>query len=93
MGDGHHRALVIGEETFEPGHGFRVQVIGGLVQKQQIGPAQQQPAERHPAPFAARQGGHVGARRRAAQRLHGDLHPALQLPAVHRLDLLLNFPL
>ena len=48
---------------------------------------QQQPAQRDAAALAAGQGRDVGVARRAAQRVHGDLDVALEVPGVGRLDL------
>ena len=55
VGDGDDRAGVVGEEPFEPGHRLGVEVVGGLVEEQQVGAAQQEPAERDPALLAAGQ--------------------------------------
>ena len=53
VGDRDDRALVLGEMLLEPGDGLGVEVVGGLVQQQQIGRAQQQPTERHAPALAA----------------------------------------
>ena len=58
MRHGDDRARVFLEEALEPGHGLGVEVVGGLVEQQQVGLLQQQPAR-------ARRG---GARRRRALR-------------------------
>ena len=89
VGDHHDHALVVRQEAFQPGHGFGVQVVGGLVQEQDAGAAEQEPAERHPPPLAAGQLGHVGVAGRAAQRVHGHLDGAFQLPASGVVDFLL----
>ena len=65
VGDGDDRALVLLQVTLEPGHGLRVQVVGGLVEQQQVGRAQQQAAEGHPAALATGERGHVGVARAA----------------------------
>ena len=36
MRNEHHGALVVGEKSLEPLNGFNVQVVGGLVQQQEI---------------------------------------------------------
>ena len=93
VGDRDHGAGVVVEETLQPGDRFGVQMVGRFVQQQHVGLAQQQPAERDPAPLAARQRGHRGLRRRAAQRIHRDRDLAVEVPRIGRLDLLLQRPL
>src|SRR3546814_20598742 len=56
---------------FQPGDGFRIQMVGRLVKQQEVRPLQQQPAKRHPPPLAAGQGRDVRIARRAAPRVHG----------------------
>ncbi len=93
VGDRHHGALVVLQEALEPGDRFGVQMVGRLVEQQEVGLLQQQPAERDPPPLAAGERGHVLIARRAAQRVHRDLERALQLPAVRGVDLLLQLGL
>ncbi len=93
MRDRDHGALVVLQEPLEPGDRFGVQMVGRLIQQQQIGLRQQQPAERHPPPLAARERAHVLIARRAAERIHRDLDRALQLPPIDRVDLLLQLGL
>ncbi len=56
VGDGDHGAGVLLQEPLEPGDRLGVEVVGRLVEQQQVGPREQQPAQRDPAPLAARQG-------------------------------------
>ena len=93
MGDGHHRALIPLQEALQPGDALRVQMVRRLVEQQQVGPGEQQPAERHTPPLAAGKRGRVRVARRAAQRVHRNLDGALQFPAVGRVDPLLQFAL
>ena len=62
-------------------------MVGRLVEQQQVGPGEQQAAQRDPAPLAAGERGDVGVARRQAQRVHGDLDRALEVPGVGGLDL------
>jgi hypothetical protein len=55
---------VLGEVPLEPGHGLGVEVVGRLVEEQQVGRAQQQPAQRDAAALAAAQLRDVGVGRR-----------------------------
>ena len=84
--DGQHGAGVLVQELLEPQHGFRVQVVRGLVKQQQVGRLKQQAAQRHAATLAAGQhvDGHVGVG--ALQRVHGLGQLAVQVPAVRGVD-------
>ena len=55
MGHDHHGAGVIVQRVLQPGDAFRVQMVGRLVQQQQVGLFQQQLAQRDPPLLAARQ--------------------------------------
>ena len=90
MGDRDDGAGVVLQVLLQPLHALRVQVVGGLVEQQQVGLGQQQPAQRHPSAFAAGQAGDVGIRRRAAQRVHGLLDLAVQVPGIPVVELLLQ---
>ena len=84
MGDGHDRARVLLEEPLQPVDALGVEVVGGLVEQQQVGVGEQQPAQGDAAPLAARQRGDVGVVGRAPQGVHGDLDVALEVPRVAR---------
>ena len=73
VGDCHHRAREALQEVFQPLHALGVQVVGGLVQQQHVGPGQQQAAQRHAALLTARQVADGGLPRRQAQRVGGHL--------------------
>ncbi len=90
VGDRHDRAGVFLEMALEPGDRFGVEVVGGLVEEEKVGLAQQDLAQRHPAPFAARDLADVGVARWAAQRIHGDFELAVELPEVLGVDLVLQ---
>ena len=90
MGDRDDGAGVLLQVLLEPQDALRVEVVGGLVEQQQVGLLQEQLAEGDPAPLATGQGRHVGVRRRAAQRVHRLLELAVQVPGVLVLDLLLE---
>ena len=90
MGDGHDGARVLLEEALQPLDRLGVEMVGGLVEQQQVRVLEQQPAERHAALLAARQDGHLGVVGRAAQRVHGDVHVAFQVPRVGGRDVVLE---
>ncbi len=80
VGHGHHGAREAGQELLEPLDGFRIQVVGRLVEQQHVGARQQQLAQRHAALFAARQVLDARVPRRQAQGIGGDFE--LQLDVV-----------
>ena len=88
--DGDDRALVFLEEALEPGDRLGVEVVGRLVEQQQVRRLQQQPAQRHAAPLAAGERRDVGIGRRTAQRVHRQLELRVDLPGVDRVDLVLQ---
>ena len=90
MGHGHDRAGVVLQGPLEPGHRLGVEVVGRLVQEEQVGLGQEEPAERDPAALATREGPDVGVARGEAERVHGDLEGAVQLPGAGRVDLRLE---
>ena len=88
--DGEHGAFVVVQELLQPQHAFGVQVVGRLVEQQQVGRLQQQAAQRHAAALAAREhvDRHVGVG--ALQRVHRLRQLAVQIPAVLGVDLVLE---
>ncbi len=90
MGNGEHRARVGLQELLEPQHAFGVQVVGGLVQKQQVGGLQQQTAERHATALAAGEDAHRRVGVGALQRVHGLGELGIQIPPVGGVDLVLQ---
>ena len=68
-------------------------MVRRFVQQEQVGLLQQQPAESDATPFAARERGDVGVPWREAQRVHGDLESAVELPGASRVDRVLNLRL
>jgi hypothetical protein len=74
----------------EPLHALGVQVVGRLVQQEQVGLGQQQLAQRHATPLAAGQVGHRLVRRRAAQRIHRLLELRVDVPRIGVVELLLQ---
>ena len=93
VGDGDDGAGVVAEEPLQPVDGFGVEVVGRLVEQQQIGVREQEAAQRDAAPLATGQHGDVGVVGRAAQRVHGDLDVAFEAPRVGGGDLVLELRL
>ncbi|AFJ34468.1 30S ribosomal protein S5 [Mycobacterium sp. H4Y] len=82
VGDRQDRARIRGEVLFEPLHALGVEVVGGLVEEQQVGLGQEQLAQRDAAALTAGQVGHRLVGRRAAQRVHGLLQLRVEVPRV-----------
>ena len=60
VGDEHQPAAEAGQAVLQPGDGVDVEVVGGLVEHEQVDLLQQGPGQRHPLGLAAGEGGHVG---------------------------------
>ena len=90
VGDEDHAARIVLEVALEPGDALGVEVVGRLVEQQDVGLGQQQLGQRHAALLAARQLRHVGVARRAAQRVERLLDLRVEVPQVLRVDLVLQ---
>ena len=84
------RARVLLQEVLEPGDRLGVEVVRRLVEEQQVGRLQQQPAQRDAAALAAGQRRHVGVGRRQAQRVHRVLELRVEVPGAGGLDRVLH---
>ena len=93
MGHRDDGAVVLLQVPLEPRDRLGVEVVRRLVEQQQVGLRQQQPAQRDPAALATGQRRDVGVGRRQAQRVHRDLELAVEVPAVDRVDLVLQLGL
>ena len=86
VGDGDDRAGIILEVALEPGDRLGVEVVGGLVEEEDVGAFEQGLAERDPALLAAGEGRDVGVAGREPHGVHGDLDVAVEVPGVGRVD-------
>ena len=93
VGDAHDGAGVFLQVAFEPGDALGVEVVGGLVQQEQVGPFQEDLAEGDASAFAAGERGDVGLAGREAHGVHGDLDAAVEVPALGGLDGVLDLGL
>ncbi len=82
---GEHGALVAMKELLQPQHRFGIQVVGGLVEQQQVGGLEQQAAQRHATAFAARKRSPACRGRGTAARPWPD-QLAVKVPAVGGVD-------
>ena len=90
MGHGDDGAVVGGEVLLEPQHRLGVEVVGGLVEQQQVGLLEEQLAQGDAAALTAGEDGDVGVRRGAAQGVHRLLELAVEVPRVGVVDGLLE---
>ena len=90
VGDRDDRARVLLQEPLQPEDRLGVEVVGRLVEQQQVGVAEEQAGERDAALLAAGERRDVGVVGRAAQRVHRDVDVALQAPGVGGVDLVLE---
>ncbi len=90
MGDGDDGAGVFLQVLLEPQHRLGVEVVGGLVEEEQVWGLEEQLAQGHPALLATGEHGDVGLGRRTAQRVHGLLELGVEVPRVAVVDLVLE---
>ena len=90
VGHGHDGARVFVQMPLEPGDALGVEMVRRLVEQQQIGPFEQNLAQRHPPPLAAGELPHVGVAGRQIHRLHRDFDLPVEFPSVQQLDLILH---
>ena len=93
MRDGDDRALVLVQEVLEPGDRLGVEMVGRLVEQQQVRRLQQQPAQRDATALAARELRDVRVRRRQPQRVHRVLELRVEIPGAGGLDRVLHLGL
>src|SRR5437867_12075462 len=65
-------------------------MVCGLVEQQEVGGLEKQPAQRDTAPFAARELRHICIRWGQTQRVHRELEARIEIPGVRGIDLVLN---
>ena len=90
VGHRDHRPGVLLQRTLEPRDRLGVEMVGRLVEEQQVGPREKQSAQGDPASLATGEDGHVGVARGESQRVHGDLEGPLEVPCPGCVDLRLE---
>ena len=86
MRDGDDGAGVLGEVLLEPGDRLGVEVVRRLVEEEEVGLLEEDAAERDAPALAARDLRDVGVGGRAAEGVHRRLEGPVEVPAVRRLD-------
>ena len=87
VGHRNDRARVGREVLFEPEHTLGVEVVGGLVEQEQVGGLNKELAQRHTATFTTGEHGDRLVRGGAAQRIHGLVELRIDIPRVGSIDL------
>jgi hypothetical protein len=93
VGDEHDGAGVFLEVALEPGDAFGVEMVGGLIQEQEVGALEQDFAKGDAPAFAAREGGNVCIAGGQAHGVHGDFDTAIEIPALGGFDGVLDLGL
>ncbi len=89
--DGEHGTGVGLQVPLQPVHALRVQVVGGLVEQQQVGLLEQQLAQRDPAALTTGEDVDRRIAGRALERVHGLLELGVQVPGLAVVELGLQF--
>ena len=89
MGDHHHRTTKITDQPLQPDDSVQIEVVGGLVEQQQIRLGHQRPRQRNPLDAAAREAAdrHFAIQRQTQQHLIDTLAGT---PRVGRFNLVLQ---
>jgi len=90
VGHGDDRAGVALQVVLQPGHRLGIQVVGGLVQQQDVRLLQEQAAQCHAALLATGQGGGFRLGGWAAQGIHGHLQPRVEIPGIRCVQFFLH---
>ena len=93
VGDGDDGALVLLQVLLQPVDAFGVEVVGGLVEEQDVGLLQEQAAEGHAAALATAEVAHQLVLVGAAQGVHGAFQLLVEVPGVVGLEQLGEFAL
>ncbi len=90
MGDGDDGAGILLQVEFEPGDRFGIEMVGRLIQKEDVGFLQQKAAKSDAALFAAGEDSHLGVGRRAAQGVHCQFEAGIEVPGIEVVELFLD---
>ena len=93
MGYSDYCTLILLQVLLQPIDRFGIEVVGRLIEQQYIGLLQQQTTQRHTAAFTSRKVCYILIGRRTTECVHSTLQYTIQLPAVHMVNLLVEFAL
>ena len=85
--------LVLLQVLFQPIDTFRIEVVGRLIEQQDIGFLKQQTTQSHTAAFTSRQVLHRLVFGRTTQRIHSTFKLAIEVPSICSVDNILQFGL
>ena len=86
MRDQYNRASVLLQVAFEPRNAFGIEMVGRLVQEQEVGTFEQDLAKCHASAFTAGKRADLGVAGRQAHRVHGDFNAAIEVPSLGGFD-------
>ena len=86
MGHGDDRAFILLQVLLQPIDGLGIEVVGGLVEQQDVGFLQQQAAQGHAAPLTTAQVFGQLVAFGAAQCIHRTLQTVVQIPGIGSVD-------
>ena len=90
---GNYRSFVLLQVLFQPVNAFCIQVVGRLVEQQDVRFLQQQTAQSHTAAFTSRKVLHQLVFGRTAQRIHRTFQFAVKIPRIGSVNNILQFGL
>ena len=93
MRHGDDCARVLLQVLLEPVDALGVEVVGGLVQQQDVGLLEQQAAQRHSPSLASAEGGNLLVVGRTPQGVHGPLQLIVDVPGVGGVEAVLELGL
>ena len=88
MGDHQQAARIARQELRDPFHRFGVQMVGRLIEHQEVRPGDQGPSQSHATTFSTGQFADPPIIRRATQLIEGRANPRIDRPALELLDTL-----
>lgn len=90
MSDSDDSAGVLDQVLLQPEYRLGVEVVGGLIEEEQIRSLEEKLAQCHTTPFATGEHTDRGIWRRTPQRVHRLLQLGIDIPGVGGVDLLLE---
>ena len=86
MGHQNNRARIVDKIVLQPGNGFSIQMVGWLIEQQNVRRREQQLAKRNTATLTAREFGYIRIPLWAPQGVHRHFDLAIQIPKVLRIN-------
>ncbi len=93
MGDGDDRSGIPLQMLFKPGHGLGIEMVGRLIEEQNIGLSEQEPAQCHAPSLSTRKDFHGCLSRGAPEGFHGHFEARIEIPGIEGVKFLLHLAL